>query len=245
MRRRDPNHAVSDRMTSTRWPRPERPDLKALLVVDMQVAARPEAPFGVPNLAEVVKNANRAIAACRAASVPIIFTRHRQLDTFIGLGGSTAGDEFRLRGGVDLVPDLDYRSGEDQCLDKQHWTAFRSTDLDDRLSMLPGSAIAIAGTLTDGCIQATAFDAFYRRLRVVLIEDAIGACSFGSHQSAMLVMANWVYESKVIGADAFARWLQGAPYERWAWTRPNEFPFEPESLRATYTRLVEAAAHVP
>ena len=217
-----------------------RPDLRAFLLIDMQKCALPDAPLGVPNMVDATQSANLAIAACREASVPLIFTRHRQSKHFIGLGGRSIADEFRARGGLDLVAELDYRPELDQCFDKQHWSAFRNTDLEDRLSVLPGTQVAIAGTVTDGCVQQTAYDAFVRQLRVIFIEDAIGAVTDAQHMSAMLSMANWLYECRVISAAGFARWMRGAPFDGWIWSRTYEFPYTMKTLESEYVRLTRA-----
>jgi nicotinamidase-related amidase len=214
-----------------------RPDLKAFVLVDMQCCSLPHAPYGVPNMHDVVKCANVAIAACRVAGIPLIFTRHRQQRSFIMLGGTSVADEFRTKGGVELVPEVDYRPDEDQCFDKQHWSAFRNSDLEDRLTVLPGTQLAIAGTVTDACVQQTAYGAFERQLRVIFIHDAIGACSDVQHMSAMLSMANWVYESRVIGAGGFARWLAGEPFEGWIWSKGYGIPYTLDTLRSDYARL--------
>jgi hypothetical protein len=98
--------------------------------------------------------------------------------------------------------------------------------------------VAVAGTVTDGCVLTTAYDAFFRQLPVVLIEDAIGACGDGPHMSAILSMANWLYGSRIMSASALAGWLSGGQFEGWKWTRGNEFPYTVDSLRSDYERLV-------
>ncbi len=218
------------------------PDLKALVVVDMQRCALPPAPFAVPDLERVVRSARTAIDACRAAGVAVIFTRHRQLPTFLGLGSRSGVDAVRESPEMgELIDGLGHRSDVDQCLFKQRWSAFAYTDLDLRLSVLPGTRLAVAGIVTDACVQQTAYDAFDRQLRVVLVEDAIGACTDGEHMAGMLSMANWLYECSIIGAERFAAWLAGDAYAGWTWTGAHEFPYTTRSLEVEYRRLAEGA----
>jgi nicotinamidase-related amidase len=218
------------------------PDLKALLIIDMQADALPPSQPAVPDMDAVVEGANRAVTACRNAGVPVIFTRYHQRRTFLGLSSSSAmgaTPDSEDRG--ELCPLLDYDPARDQMLLKQRWSAFAYTDLDLRLSVLPGSQIALAGVVTDASVLETAYDAFDRQLRVVLIEDAIGACTEGAHKSAMLGMADWLYECRITVSDAFANWLDGAPYEGWTWTYAHEFPYTSDSLATEYDRLARQA----
>lgn len=218
------------------------PDLKALLLIDMQACALPPNEFAVPNMEAVVAGANRAIHACRAAGVPVIFTRHHQLPTFLGLGSSSGVDGVRESLGMgELCPGLDYDAVHDHVIFKQRWSAFVATDLDLRLSVLPGTQLALGGIVTDGCVQQTAYDAFDRQLRVVLVEDAIGACTEGEHKAGMLSMANWLYECHVVGSEAFADWIGGGQYRGWSWTYAHEFPYTSNSLANDYERLVQQA----
>lgn len=145
---------------------------------------------------------------------------------------------------MELVPEIDFQADVDQCFDKQHWSAFRNTDLEDRLSVLPGTRIDLAGTVTDGCVLATAYDAFVRQLPVVFIYDAIGGCGDAQHMSAMLTMANWVFESRVAAAKDFGHWLAGSPFVGWTWSRGYEFPYTLATLKSEYRRLTRRTRHV-
>jgi hypothetical protein len=52
-------------MNRTRDFRSEAPDLKALVLIDMQRCSLPEAPFGVPRMHEVVRSALGAMMRSR------------------------------------------------------------------------------------------------------------------------------------------------------------------------------------
>jgi nicotinamidase-related amidase len=218
-------------------------DLKALLVIDMQADALPPNEFAVVGMDAVVDGANRSIEACREVGVPLIFTRHHQLQTFLGLGSWSGIDAVReSEGRGELCPGLDFDAASDQVLFKQRWSAFAYTDLDLRLALLPGSQIALCGVVTDGCVQETAYDAFDRELRVILIGDAIGANTEGEHKAGMLGMANWLYGCRITDSHSFAKWLTGAPYEGWAWTQAHEFPYTTDSFASEYERLIQKAS---
>jgi biuret amidohydrolase len=90
-------------------------------------------------------------------------------------------------------------------------------------------------------IRKTTYDAFVQQLRVVFIDDAIGACTDAQHMSSMLSMANWLYESRVTSAKGLDLWLNGEPFGGWIWSRGYEFPYTLESLKRDYEHLIAPA----
>jgi hypothetical protein len=100
----------------------------------------------------------------------------------------------------------------------------------------------LAGTVTDGCVQQAAYDVFVLQLRVVFIHDAVAPAPT-QHMSAMLSLANWLYESRLTSAKGFDLWSKGAPFVGWIWSPGYESPHSLESLKGNYEHLISPATH--
>lgn len=190
------------------WPR------AALLVIDMQnYGCNPEAGIGsmllqrypataryyLPRLSEtVIPNAERLVAAFRAAGRQIVLTRHGPL-----LADGRDMIARRRRRDVDSlaaveVPALWHRGTfeheliaqlqpgpDDLVLDKNTSSAFNSTGIEWLLRNMGIDALVIAGMATDMCVETTARDAADRGFDVILVEDAT-ATFFEQHHRAAL-----------------------------------------------------------
>ena len=190
----------------------------ALIVVDLQRAfVEPEGRF--PKLmevlapgaieqyreqiaAKVVPNAQRLIAAFRAAGLPIAFTG---AGTRIGDGSDLAG---WLRGFDQIarqvigtavwpsVTDTDWemhssvanRDGE-IVVDKTTADPFISTDLADQLRSQGVTTAVVCGLTTDVCVAATARGAADRDFATIVAEDACTTLSEQLHRASLDVIA--------------------------------------------------------
>lgn len=185
-----------------------------LVVIDMQnYGCNPEAGIGsmllqrypataryyLPRLSEtVIPNAERLVAAFRAAGRQIVLTRHGPL-----LADGRDMIARRRRRDVDSlaaveVPALWHRGTfeheliaqlqpgpDDLVLDKNTSSAFNSTGIEWLLRNMGIDALVIAGMATDMCVETTARDAADRGFDVILVEDAT-ATFFEQHHRAAL-----------------------------------------------------------
>ena len=71
---------------------------------------------------------------------------------------------------VEIMPQLDRRP-EDIVVVKQRYSPFLNTDLDLVLRALKADTLFLVGANTNNCVLSTAFEAFNRDFKVVLIED--------------------------------------------------------------------------
>ncbi len=95
--------------------------------------------------------------------------------------------QHNLEGTVqtELMPQL-YEEGDYLINNKKRMSAFYGTDLEILLRTLKRNTLAIIGINTNTCVLSTAFDAYNRDFKVVLISDAVGS-AFGEdlHQFAL------------------------------------------------------------
>lgn len=212
----------------------------ALLLVDMQRESR----YGIDDVENVVATAEGVIAACRTAGVPVVYTRHVNRRDGVGM---SIGEVFDAEG----LP-VYYRDGSDAArilgaiepqpsdvvIDKHRWSGFHGTSLDLVLRSLGVRELFIGGFTTDCCVLTSVYDAYAFDYRVSLVPDMCAASNPGSHQAAILMMANWVYGIEVLTAGQLIKKVAGEAYRSWTATAPDQKQFTAETLEETYRSLL-------
>ncbi len=161
-----------------------------LIVVDMITGfTDPSMPMG-SDLTPQITQINKLIQVSRSIGIHIFFTTISYDDDSI----SDSGIWYRkmeglktLRSGTEAVKvdrRLDFRH-EDSLIVKKYASAFFGTDLISRLNAGKIDTVIIVGCTTCGCIRATAVDALQYGYRPIVVEDAVGDRSLGSHQQSL------------------------------------------------------------
>lgn len=174
----------------------------ALLVIDMQNdflhpegKARVEGNRQLGPMLDIVPRQAALIDAARAAEVPVVFVMQTTL-----LRGASASDvwiEARSRArysgqdmcmegswGQEIVSDLAPKS-EDIFVEKYRYSGFVGTNLDLILQSLNRRTVVCAGTSTNVCVEATAWDAFHHDYYVVYASDACASWDMTLHDAAL------------------------------------------------------------
>lgn len=160
------------------------PKSAALLVIDMQ--------NHFSSIAEPILPALRFTAdLCHAAGVPIIFTRHRHRspEDHGMLGEWWAGDLiFDGTPAAELLPDIGRWDG-DRVVEKNTYSAFAGTGLEQTLRDLKVEEVIVTGVMTNLCCETTAREAFVRGFRVFFSADATGTSNRDLHEATLKNMA--------------------------------------------------------
>jgi len=160
------------------------PRESALLVIDMQ---RHFASLCGP----IVGRVARAAAACRSVAVPVFFTQHGHADPAVdgGMLGRWWG-ELIVEGTDDheLLPELGIRD-EDTIVPKRRYSAFHETDLDGLLRRCGVRDLAIAGVMTNLCVETSARDAFVRDYQVRVLMDATATVTDAMQEASLVNLA--------------------------------------------------------
>jgi biuret amidohydrolase len=211
----------------------------ALLLVDMQKESR----YGIEGVDEVVATAERVVAASRTADLQVVYTRHVNRPDGIGVSSGevfdAAGLPLYYRAGTEAVTihDAIEPTTHDVVIDKHRWSGFHGTSLDLVLRNLGVRQLFVGGFTTDCCVLTTVYDAYARDYRVSLIPDMCAATNLGSHQAAVLMMANWVYGIEILSAGDVIKKIAGEPHRSWQATAPDEKQFTAETLQDAYDSL--------
>ncbi len=215
----------------------------ALLVIDLQNEYRPGAAWPVIGYDAVLANAARLIAEARAAGITVIhaqawvkpeeragYARQEEILTE-EFRSAVAGSE-----GADICAEVAALPGD--IVIHKHWpSAFRRTDLSQRLADLKIENLIVTGVLTDSCVTESVFDAVYQGFRVWLVKDACGSMSEAMHRTGMLDMANRLYGGGILRMPEALRALAGQSFDGWRCTRPVQFVYTLETVDSLYEAL--------
>lgn len=151
----------------------------ALLIIDMSNDfLKPGFPMELPEGRDMIPHLNRLAQACRARSIPVIYTTHAHRPEGGDMG--RMGDIFRnvregrmLRAGtegVEIYPDIAPQAG-DYLIEKRRYSAFQSTDLELILRHKGIDTIIIGGVASNICCESTAREAFFKDFKVIFLSD--------------------------------------------------------------------------
>jgi nicotinamidase-related amidase len=223
----------------------------ALLLIDLQKEGG--TPDGsMTNIAgagmgEVLRNAEKLIAAARASKMPVLYTRHVNRADGRGLVNrepvDAGGRPLYYREGTEAVEihDVIRPQAGDVVIDKRRQSAFFETELDLVLRGSGISHLVVAGVLTDCCVFNTVQGAFDRNYGVTLIHDACGTTSIGAHMAAVMIMANWVYDIEIASTEGWTRGRGDDCGSAWRAGGFDELAFTPENMREMYARMEDGA----
>lgn len=152
----------------------------ALIVVDVQNDFLPGGSLGVPHGDEVVPVLNRWIEQARERDVPVFATRdYHPPDhcSFRERGGPWPPHCVQGTHGAELAPGLKVprealvHKATDR--DREAYSGFDGTDLDERLRAQNVRRVFVGGLATDYCVLNTVKDARRLGYDVVLLESAV------------------------------------------------------------------------
>lgn len=215
----------------------------AVLAVDLQKdCIEAGGAWPIINRDDLLKNAATALLACRAAGLPIFYTQHwldprgvdalkrepmRSGQPLHGLAGHDNAKIHPL-----LAPEKD-----DVIVRKQRWSGFYATNLDMMLRRMDIDHLIMFGVWSEACFATTVWDAIARDYRITIVKDACGTATELMHMTAMLDLANWLYDGSVIKAEELAKAMRGEVHRAWHFSRPAEFAYTLENIRQLYDAI--------
>lgn len=151
-----------------------------LLVVDVQAGVMQNAW----DASRVIKNIALAVEKARAQGVPVIWVQHADEEIRDG------SPEWQW------VPEL-VPLPDELLIHKQFNSAFEHTTLEDELTKLGATHIALAGASTNWCIRATAYGALDRGYDLTLIKDAHTTETIEFRDGTRIEAANIIQELNI------------------------------------------------
>lgn len=183
----------------------------ALLVVDMQNdfvmpgGAFAQAGLTIPDPTALVERVAALVARFRAGGGLVVWvTMVWDDDAAVGLLAQRS-PFLRSAGlrrdtpGAQLVDGL-VPEPEDLVVEKTRFSAFHATDLEQQLADAGVQTLAMCGVRTDFCVESTVRDAFFRDLRVIVVEDAVDGYFPELHANSLREMGTVFAD--VLPADA-------------------------------------------
>lgn len=221
----------------------------ALVIVDMVVDSL-TGFYPVEHADELIGNAVRVRDACYAAGIPVVQLQHRaradgrtaMLNEPLLADGVTPASSVPGTPGFEIVPEL-APQGRDIVVTKHRWHGFFGTELHSVLRSLGAEQLVWIGAFTDCCLSLSVFEGYAHDYPSALVLDAAGCDNEFTHKTAVLTMANWIYDLSVFSTESFVRWAAGDDAAAWRAERPNELRFDSgEAVEARYAELLAAAS---
>ncbi|HEU5103703.1 MAG TPA: isochorismatase family cysteine hydrolase [Roseiflexaceae bacterium] len=161
------------------------PARTALINVDMQNCFVAGYPMSAPDGLALLERINQLAAACRAAGILVVHTRHvlRPDGANVGVFGEIvppAKDGFFRSDSVAVAlhPRLAV-DAQDIVLDKPRYGAFHATDLEMVLRAWDIDTLIISGIATNVCCETTAREAMVRDFHVLFLSDGTATLGMG------------------------------------------------------------------
>jgi isochorismate hydrolase len=156
----------------------------AMLVIDMQ-------HYFHGLVAPILDKVLCLIDTCRSVQVKILFTRHGVHDPENDGGMLTTWwDDLILYGSKDWELNRELKpNSSDLIIDKNRYSAFQGTDLDDWLRKNGMEDLIISGVMTNLCCETTARDAFGHDYRVFFVADATATINEELHLATLKNLA--------------------------------------------------------
>ena len=163
------------------WPKPDR---CALLVIDMQ-------QYFLSMAAPILGNVMSVIKACKSKGVKIIFSRHghRDISKDGGMLKKWWGDLIDYGSKDWKLIDFLKPTGTDVIVDKNRYSVFQGTGLEERLKSGEIEELIITGVMTNCCCETTARDAFVKDFRVFFVSDATATVNDELHIASLKNLA--------------------------------------------------------
>jgi nicotinamidase-related amidase len=142
--------------------------------------------------AALITNAERMVAAARAAGVPIIFFQECHRPDGVDFGRELDGNEgvHCVEGdpGTEYWPTLVPSGPGEYAIAKRRYSCFFGTDLEILLKGLRASTLILMGGLTDVCIHYTFADAHQHDYHVRVVSDCVIGSSEARHSASLSAM---------------------------------------------------------
>ncbi|KAK8562583.1 hypothetical protein V6N13_018834 [Hibiscus sabdariffa] len=165
--------------------RDPNPKAAALLVIDMQ-------NYFSSMAGPILTNAIATVNLCRQASIPVFFTRHcHKSPADYGMLGEWWDNDLLFDGTVDseLIPEIERLSKPDEVVEKNTYSAFENTRLQEMLAERGVEEVIITGVMTNLCCETTARAAFVKGYRVFFSTDATATSDSELHEATLKNMA--------------------------------------------------------
>ncbi|KAK8475110.1 hypothetical protein V6N13_102580 [Hibiscus sabdariffa] len=141
----------------------------------------------------ILSNAITTINLCRQASIPVFFIRHcHKSPADYGMLGEWWNNRVVSDGTVEseLIPDIERLSKPDEVVEKNTYSAFENTRLQELLAERGVEEVIITGVMTNMCCETTARAAFVKGYRVFFSTDATATADPELHEATLKNMAN-------------------------------------------------------
>jgi nicotinamidase/pyrazinamidase len=174
-----PKKTKQSRTAAARSPEPDRGSV--LLVTDIQNDFCPGGALPVPEGDRIIPLVNAYVASFHRRGLPVVASRDWHPPghcSFKEQGGPWPAHCVQGSWGAQFHTDLRLPPGslvisKATNLNREAYSAFEGTTMDERLQELGAQTLYITGLATDYCVRNTVLDGLKRGFRIIVLTDAI------------------------------------------------------------------------
>jgi nicotinamidase-related amidase len=165
----------------------------------------------------MLENSRRMVESARGAGATIVYAPisyvqgYRELALHpYGILKNVVDAEAFVKGGwgAEIVDALEPQEGDVVLEGKRGLDSFATTNLDFILRGRGITTIAVAGFLTNCCVESTMRTGYEEGYHVITLSDCVAATSAAEHENA--IRFNYPMFSEVMTSEAFAEQLESA-----------------------------------
>ncbi|MSR15440.1 MAG: isochorismatase family protein [Gammaproteobacteria bacterium] len=159
----------------------------ALLIVDFVIGFTDPEHFGGGNILSAVANTKTLLAAARAHSLPIAYTRivyaDHQADKGIFCLKAKGLEKFTEHAPLGQIVTELAPEPRELIVRKSQPSAFFGTSLAAWLISKAVDTVIVTGCTTSGCVRASVVDSMSHNFRTIVARDGVGDRALGPHQA--------------------------------------------------------------
>jgi len=166
---------------------------EAVIVIDM-IHDFVDGKFGSERAQKIVPRIKSLLDRAREKGIPVIYVKdaHVEGDKELEVWGKHAMKDDE---GSQIIPELAPQPG-DYVLEKNRYSCFYETGLEDLLYDLDVKEVILTGVATDICVRHTAADAFFRGFDIIIPRDCVDTFSDDVQERALDEMAK-LYKARI------------------------------------------------
>lgn len=167
-----------------------RPELSALLVLDMQRYFLEETSHAfVPSAPAILSNLQLLILAYQRAGLPVVFTRHLNDEQNAAQMAAWWREVLSIENPLSEIT-AGLNAPENAIMSKSQYDAFYQTGLEDFLRQKNIQQVVVCGVMTHLCCETTARSAFVRGFQVYFTVDGTATYNMEFHRATLVNLSH-------------------------------------------------------
>ena len=166
---------------------------KVCLLVDLEnELTDTNSEYYLGNLSKLKRNIKKLSDICRSHNIPLIFTRHIEIDSKTFFAENSKNVELFVE-----------KENDEILITKNKISPFYNTSLDNILKEMKADELIIAGIMTNLCVRSAVSDAYDKNYKITVIKDCCASNSIEINNFTFKDLKNTRPEIEFLTVDEF------------------------------------------